>query len=81
MRHAFLLSVILLTLINGTYIEVKAQDGPTVTLSKVPDRTEREEFPITITFGADVTGFEDDDILLGGGVTATVVLMGKWHRI
>ena len=76
MRHAFLLSVILLTLINGTYIEVKAQDGPTVTLSKVSDRTEREEFPITITFGADVTGFEDDDILLGGGVTATVVLMG-----
>ena len=38
MRHAFLLSVILLTLINGTYIEVKAQDmGPTVTISNVPD--------------------------------------------
>ena len=78
MRHAFLLSVILLTLINGTYIEVKAQDPePTVTISKVPDDTQREEFPITITFGADVTGFEDDDIELGGGVTATVVLRGS----
>ena len=77
MRHAFLLSVILLTLINGTYIEVKAQDPVTVTISKVPDDTQREEFPITITFGADVTGFEDDDIELGGGVTATVVLRGS----
>ena len=79
MRHAFLLSVILLTLINGTYIEVKAQDvtDPTVTISNVPDDTERDEFPITITFGADVTGFEDDDIELGGGVTATVVLRGS----
>ena len=40
MRHTFLLSVILLTLINGTYIEVKAQDvtDPTVTISKVPER-------------------------------------------
>ena len=34
MRHAFLLSVILLILINGTYIEVKAQDmDPTVTIA------------------------------------------------
>ena len=78
MRHAFLLSVILLTLINGTYIEVKAQDvtDPTVTIS-VPDDTERDEIPITITFSENVTGFEDDDIELGGGVTATVVLRGS----
>ena len=49
---------------------------PTVTIS-VPDDTEREEFPITITFSENVTGFEDDDIELGGGVTATVVLRGS----
>ena len=74
MRHAFLLSVILLTLINGTYIEVKAQDPVTVTISNVPDDTQREEFPITITFSENVTGFDATEIELGGGVTATVVL-------
>ena len=74
MRHTFLLSVILLTLINGTYIEVKAQDPVTVTISNVPDDTQREEFPITITFSENVTGFDATEIELGGGVTATVVL-------
>ena len=79
MRHAFLLSVILLTLINGTYIEVKAQDAtdPTVTISDVPDTTQNGEFEITITFSETVTGFEDEDIELGGGVTATASLTGS----
>ena len=79
MRHTFLLSVILLTLINGTYIEVKAQDAtdPTVTISNVPDTTQNGEFEITITFSETVTGFEDEDIELGGGVTATASLTGS----
>ena len=77
MRHAFLLSVILLTLINGTYIEVKAQDmDPTVTID-VPDGTQSGEFEITITFSEDVTGFDATDIELGGGVTATASLTGS----
>ena len=77
MRHAFLLSVILLTLINGTYIEVKAQDmDPTVTID-VPDGTQSGEFEITITFSENVTGFDATDIELGGGVTATASLTGS----
>ena len=71
MRHAFLLSVILLTLINGTYIEVKAQDmKPTVTID-VPDGTQNDEFEITITFNEDVTGFETDDITVTGPASVT----------
>ena len=78
MRHAFLFSVILLTLINGTYIEVKAQglEDPTFTID-VPDGTQSGEFDVTITFNESVTGLERDDILLTGESAMVAELDGE----
>ena len=57
---------------------ILAQDEITVTISSTEDDpTNVSPIPITITFGEEVTGFEEDDILVGNGEVVEMSLTTK----